>query len=146
MQILAFADCPQYVCANILRHGFPFGGAARNALSSKGIVFIIFVLVAMNVDLRASGCSCELRCTPRFGEGFVCRTIQFGSSVRRQITKCTASRRKSFRHVCPPRRWSIKEICVDVAVPQVSKEMRTSLVGSGLLLTWKLQEAWRETI
>ena len=131
VQLLAFADRPQYVRVSNLRNGFPFGGVARSARSSEDIVVIPFVVAAMNIDLRPSGCSCELRCAPRFGEGVVRGTIQLGTRVRWQIAECTASRRKSFRHVCRPRHRPIKENCVDVTLPQVSKEMWTSFVISG---------------
>merc|ERR1712137_864962 len=77
-----------------------------------------------SVELLCS--CCELRCAPRFGEGVVRRTIQLSTRVRWQIAECTASRRKSFRHV--------------------SKEMWTSFVISGPPLEWKLQEAWRDTL
>ena len=82
VQLLAFADRPQYVRVNNLRNGIPFGGVARSARSSEGLVVITFVGAVMNIDLRTSGCSCELRCAPRFGEGIVRRTIQPGARAR----------------------------------------------------------------
>ena len=56
-------------------------------------------IVAKSIDLLTCGCSCELRCAPCLGENYVGRASGLGTHVREQITKCTASRGESFRHV-----------------------------------------------